>query len=63
MDAEVIVRLAKEDPDCMNPDNFVEAFFFMFEYLKKVILLPGHIEQWITICDFANIAMTRLPKD
>ena len=35
----------------------------MFEYCKKVILLPGHVEQWVTIADFGNIAMNKLPKD
>ena len=63
MDAEVMVRLNKSDPDTMSPENFVEAFLFMFEYCKKVMLLPGHVEQWITIADFGNIAMTRLPKE
>ena len=58
-----MVKLSKNDPATMNPDNFVEAFLFMFEYCKKVILLPGHVEQWITIADFGNIAMTKLPKD
>ena len=58
-----MVALGKSDPDTMTPDNFVEAFLFMFEYAKKVILLPGHVEQWVTIADFGNIAMTKLPKD
>ena len=44
MDAGVMVTLGKSDPDTMTPHNFVEAFLFMFEYAKKVILLPGHVE-------------------
>ena len=58
-----MVKVGKEDPDTMSPDNFVEAYFFLSEYVKKVILLPGHIERWNTLVDFDNIGMTSLPKD
>ena len=38
------------------------AFLFVYEYAKKVMLLPGHIEQWVMILDLGNLAMTSLPR-
>lgn len=37
-------------------------FIFLFVYLKKVVLLPGQVEQWVTICDLNNMSMTSLPR-
>lgn len=37
-------------------------FIFLFVYVKKVLLLPGQVEQWVTICDLNNMGATSLPR-
>ena len=37
-------------------------FVFLYQYVRKVLLIPGQIEQWVTICDLNNMSMTSLPR-
>ena len=62
MDAAVMARLAKDDPEMVSPEVFNAMFVFLFAYLKKVMLLPGQIEQWVTICDLNGMSATSLPR-
>lgn len=41
MDAVVLARLNKEDPDCVESANFTALFIFLYQYLKQVMFLPG----------------------
>ena len=62
MDGQIIARMAKKEPECVTSDVFNDMFVFLFAYLKKVILLPGQVEQWVTICDLGNMSMTSIPR-
>ena len=57
-----MAELAKTEPDLISAEAFNDMFTFMWVYVKKVILLPGQVEQWITICDLNNMSMTALPR-
>jgi len=54
--------LAKKDPDLVTPETFQELYVFMFNYCKKVLFLPGQVEQWVTICDLNNMGVTSIPR-
>ena len=41
MDGLLISRLVKSDPEIINPEVFNQMFYFIYQYIKKVILLPG----------------------
>ena len=58
-----MAQVAKKTPEMIAPEVFNEMFQFLFAYLKKVILLPGQIDQWVTICDLGNMSATALPKN
>ena len=62
MDGRIMADMAKREPEMITSEVFNDMFVFLFAYLKKVILLPGHIEQWVTICDLNNMSMTALPR-
>ena len=57
MDGGVIGRLYKEDPDLASADVFCSLFIFLYNYVKKAMLMPGHIEQWIVIMDLNNLSI------
>ena len=62
LDCVVLSRLCEEHPGEGSAEAFMEAFLFVYEYAKKVMLLPGHIEQWVMIVNLGNLSMTSLPR-
>jgi len=62
MDGAIMAELAKKEPDMMTPEVFQDLFIYLFNYCKKVIFLPGQVEQWITICDLNNMGVTSVPR-
>ena len=62
MDGAIMAELAKTQPEIISAEVFNDMFTFMWVYVKKVILLPGQVEQWITICDLNNMSMTSIPR-
>ena len=62
MDGRIMAEMAKKEPDMITAEVFNEMFLFLFQYIKKVLLLPGQQEQWVTICDLGNMSMTSLPR-
>ena len=57
-----MAQIAKNQPEMITSEVFNEMFMFLYMYVKRVLLLPGHIEQWVTICDLNNMSMTALPR-
>jgi len=35
---------------------------FLFQYLTRVMLLNGLVDQWVTIVDLGNLGVTSLPR-
>mgnify|MGYP003894804335 CR=1 FL=1 len=62
MDGRIMADLAKREPEVITEQVFNDMFVFLFRYLKHVLLVPGHIEQWVSICDLNNMSMTSLPR-
>lgn len=62
MDGRVMAQIAKNQPEMITSEVFNEMFQFLYVYVKRVLLLPGHVEQWVTICDLNNMSMTALPR-
>lgn len=62
MDGRVMADVAKNSPELITADMFNSMFQFMFQYLKRVMLIPGHVEQWVSVCDLGNMSMTALPR-
>ena len=54
--------IAKKDPDMITPEVFQDLYWYMFNYCKKALFLPGQIEQWVTVCDLNNMGVTSLPR-
>ena len=36
-----MARIAKSDPEMISAEVFSEMFTFLYQYIKKCILLPG----------------------
>ena len=62
MDYRILANLAKNSPELVNVEVMNEMLVFLFVYLKKVIFLPGMVEQWVVICDIANMSLSALPR-
>lgn len=62
MDGRIMADIAKKNPEMITAEVFNDMFVFLFNYLKKVILLPGQIEQWVTIMDLNNMSATSIPR-
>lgn len=55
-------RMAKTEPDMITAEVFNEMFVYLFAYMKRVMFIPGQVEQWVTICDLNNMSLTSLPR-
>lgn len=62
MDGRIMAEMAKNEPEFITAERFNEMFAFLYRYTQNVLLVPGHIEQWVTICDLNNMSMTSLPR-
>ena len=62
MDANLMAKLTKEEPEIITVEVFQQMFAFLYVYVKQVMLLPGQAEQWVVICDLGNLSMTSLPR-
>ena len=62
MDANLMAKLTKTNPEIITVEVFQEMFAFLFMYVKNVMMLPGQIEQWVCLCDLGNLSMASLPR-
>jgi len=62
MDATIIARLAKEQPEIVDEQTFCDLFLFLYIYIRDVMFLPGHIGYWINIVNFGHLGATELPR-
>ena len=44
-------------------EDFEKAIIFLYEYIKKKMLIPGQIEQWNIFLDFSNIMDNDIKKN
>ena len=62
LDCVVLSNLCEQYPGEGSGEAFMEAFLFVYEYAKKVMLMPGTIEQWVMIVNLGNLGMNSLPR-
>ena len=43
MDGRVMAQIAKNQPEMITSEVFNEMFQFLYVYVKRVLLLPGHV--------------------
>ena len=63
MDVEAMARLTIEDPAIVTVEVFTDLFTFLWEYVTRVMLLPGQIVQWVTIINMGNLGINAIPRD
>ena len=47
----------------MTTDDTIDAITFTIFYLTTFMHIPGQIENWNLIIDFAKLGITKVPKD
>jgi hypothetical protein len=57
-----MTRLIREDPNTISVETFNIVLTFMVRYLREVMFLRGHIDQWVTIMDMNGAYMMSLPR-
>jgi len=62
-DAKRIVEIGKSDSSIVSTDAITNGFMFLWNYIKHVIWLPGHVNHWITIVELGNLSMLQLPRE
>jgi hypothetical protein len=53
LDLDAALKVMEVHPTLITAENVLEAFVYLWNYIKKVMFLDGHIEQWIGIFNFA----------
>jgi hypothetical protein len=49
VDMEAYLKESLKNPDLLKGDIFTDCYMFLYNYIRKVMFLPGHIEQFQTI--------------
>jgi|LauGreDrversion4_2_1035121.scaffolds.fasta_scaffold874919_2 hypothetical protein len=44
-----------------KPAVMTDSILHMLNYAMEHLLVPGHVEQWITIINLENVALTSIP--
>ena len=58
-----VTEVMVNEPELIADTVWLEALMFYYEYLMKVMLLPGQVETWSLICNVANLSAKSLPRD
>ena len=40
----------------------LEGIIFVLEFVKKNMLIPGQVENWVSIVDFSKLAISSFPR-
>ena len=57
-----IINVAKLKKLKVSTDLVVHMSTFMIQFLSTRALIPGKVENWITIMDMKNVGLTEVPK-
>ena len=57
LDLLEMTNLIEIDTTVGNIKVFIDLFTFYWEYVTRVMFLPGQIVQWNIIIDFRNLAL------
>ncbi len=56
-----VINLYKVDLNKYKLEDIMAAFSYLTDIVKKKMLMPGLIENWIVIIDFNNISASAIP--
>ena len=62
LDCAAITRCHKEDPNTVTVETFEVMLTFLVRYMREVMFLPGHVDQWISIMDMNSASLFKLPR-
>jgi hypothetical protein len=62
MDGGVIASLVKEDKALFETEAMGEVWFYLYNYVRKVMFVPGMVDTWLFLCDLDGLSMTKLPR-
>ena len=62
IDGAILTRLQKEDPNTVSVETFNVILTFLIRYMREVMFLKGHVDQWVTIMDMNGASMLSLPR-
>lgn len=53
IDIGMVVKQMSIQPELITSDNCIAAIAYIWRYMKEVMFLDGHIEQWVSLFDFS----------
>ncbi len=62
-DAQRIAHFNKTDPGVVSSEAIQNGFMFLWNYIKHVIFLPGHVNHWISITELGQLSMYSIPRE
>jgi CRAL/TRIO domain len=57
-----MVELAKKEEGVVNGGNLCQAFCFLFNYMKRVMFLPGQVDHCNLIVNLGNMSVFEMPR-
>lgn len=63
MDGANLMRMQREDPNTATVETFTVMLTYLVRYVREVMFLPGHVDQWISIMDMNGASFFKLPRD
>lgn len=57
-----MIDLAANDPEVASTESMQAAFVFIYNYIKRVMFLPGHVDHWTSITNMGFASMWALPR-
>jgi hypothetical protein len=47
----------------VSSEAIQNGFMFLWNYIKHVIFLPGHVNHWISITELGQLSMYSIPRE
>lgn len=57
------VEIYLKKKDLYSYDNWSKSIIYLLEYIKDKLLIPGQIEQWVTIMNMSNCSFLTIPEE
>lgn len=57
-----IIAMAASDPEVVSTESMQASFIFVWNYLKRVMFLPGHVDHWNSIMNMGFASMWAIPR-
>jgi hypothetical protein len=57
LDFDSVNKMMLTNPDLVRLEHVQNTLVFLWNYIRKVMFLDGHVEQWITIFNFSQLGV------